>query len=213
VTGEYLFSLVRIAYERELPVYLPPNQIVTGGPRWAYTDKFDVQAKAENPSTATAQQLRQMLQSLLTERFKLKLHRATKEVAGYTLVVAKNGSRLQQSSGADYPQVIGGDPADALRSIGGRNASMRELASSLSNLGLGPVVDKTDLEGRYDFKFSFSREVFGVSGKGESAQTLAPASGPSIFTALEEQLGLRLMSQKVQVEYFVIDSAEKPTEN
>jgi len=212
VTGGYLFYLVRIAYERELTIPLPPDQIVTGGPGWAYTDKFDVHAKAENPSTATERQLQQMLQSLLVERFKLKLHRATKEVQGYALVVSKGGPKLQPSKEEDYPRIIGGDATIALRSTVGRNASMRGLAGSLTNLGLGPVVDQTGLDGRYDFEFSFDRDLLG-NPKGESAPTPAPQSGPSIFSALEESLGLRLVPQKVHAEYFVIDSAEKPTEN
>ena len=90
---------------------------------------------------------------------------------------------------------------------------MRMLAASLTNLGIGNVIDETGLTGRYNFTLTFLRET-GMLAKGERSESpISAAVGPSIFAALEEQMGVKLISQKVRVEYFVIVSAEKPAEN
>jgi hypothetical protein len=135
------------------------------------------------PSAATPEQLSLMLQNLLADRFKLKFHRETREVPGYALVVAKNGPKLKENKNAN------------LNTIMAQKTSMSQLANTLTNLPDNvPVVDKTGLLGFYDF-------------------TLTWEPGESVSAVLQEQLGLKLESQKVPVDFYVIDSAEKPSEN
>jgi len=199
ITAARLTHLMGIAYNI-------PMQRLSGGPDWIGPNRYDIQAKAENPS-ATHQELIQMLQALLADRFKLKFHRETKEVSGYALVVAKNGPKLRDARNSDErPSLnIRGAAIYKFDAVEGKNlnqntitaqkTSMSQLADALTNMpGTGPVVDKTGLTGSYDF-------------------TLAWEPGESLSTVLQEQLGLRLEAQKVPVEFFVIDSAEKPAEN
>lgn len=173
------------------------------GPDWVAmgTERFDVEAKAEDPTKATEAQLLQMLQSLLIERFKLKFHREDKDMQGFALVVAKNGPKLEKAKDDEIEsrlsgslKVREGEPI----TLHGRKCSMQMLANLLSQGGSpnGPVVDETGLPGAYNFKLTWN-----------------DTAGPSIFTAVTEQLGLRLEAQKVPVSFFVIESAQRPTAN
>ncbi len=137
-----------------------------------------------------------MLQALLEERFGLKTHREKKEVAGYALVLAKTGPKLQANAGTVRPFVTypGG--------LEGGPANLDILAGMLARLVGKPVLNKTALEGNYDLKLRYARE-------GDTNSSL-----PSLFTAIQEQLGLKLESQKVPQEILVIDHCERaPTEN
>jgi uncharacterized protein (TIGR03435 family) len=208
-----LVDVISVAYSGELSTSGPPNQWIKGVPDWARSSRFQIQAKAENPSTTTSQQLRQMLQTLLAERFKLKLHRDSIEVAGFALVVAKSGPRLEKAKGEGrvrtYSRV---PPSPALLSLFFQNASMKNLAGTLTTLGLGSVVDQTALQGAYDFTLTFEPQP-GMTGKKPLPTSPEAGSGPSLFTAIEEQLGLKLTPQRVRVDHLVVDSAEKPSEN
>jgi len=166
--------------------------------------RFDVQAKAENPASATRQQLLAMLQNLLVERFQLKFHYVTKEEPGFALVVAKNGPKLRTSTseeekltfigpnGEEVPKPV----SQAIR-VNARKCSMSALKDVVAFAGnLGPGVDKTGLAGVYDFTLSWNDE-----------------DGPSLGTALRDQLGLQVRPEKVPVTRFLLDSAKKPTAN
>jgi uncharacterized protein (TIGR03435 family) len=200
IASARLSHLIAIAYDIRIDK-------IKGGPDWVWgADRFDVEAKAENPSTVTAEQLSSMLQNLLADRFRLKLHRESRQVSGHTLVVAKNGPKLKDAIGDGRSSLrISGAAIfkpDALErrnldqnSIIGQRVTMSQLASALSNLpDGGPVIDQTGLSGPYDFKLSWE-------------------PGESLSSVLQEQLGLRLESQKVPIEVVVIDSAEKPTQD
>jgi uncharacterized protein (TIGR03435 family) len=168
------------------------------GPEWIQrgSDRFDLEAKAENPSTATEQQLLQVLQSVLIERFRMKYHRQEVQQSGYAITVSKNGPKLQTSTagqmGFDGDKPGPGRPA----AMSVRKVSMAWLAEMISGVGPGPTVDKTGLTGEYDFKLSWDENA-----------------GPSLSTAVEEQLGLKLVPQKVTTSLFIVDSAEKPGPN
>src|SRR5262245_52526192 len=210
-TGANLAVLIRTAYARELGSVLPVPQRTRGTQSWP--EDYHVIAKAPNPSTATEQELQEMLKTLLVDRFKLKSHFESKQVGGYALVVAKDGPRLTPSRGDVTPSIVAvAPPSPELFVTVARNASMRGLAGSLSNLNIGPVVDKTGLTGYYDFSLTFEREG-GMSVKGDLPAPTRSGAGPSLFTALQEELGLRLVSEKVKVSVLVVDSADKPTEN
>ncbi len=192
---------------------------VSGGPGWINSDHYDIEAKAEgNPSQ---DQMKLMLQALLQDRFKLALHHDTKELPIYELTVAKGGLKIQPlKPGGCIPldptnpnPTPGKKPFDFCGAMGmGRggfdaaNASMADMARMFS-IPLGrTVVDKTGIAGEFPVHLTFAPdEVAGVPA--------APDAGPSLFTAVQEQLGLKLESGKGPVEVLVIDRVEKPSEN
>jgi len=182
-----------------------PDQI-SGGPSWVESDGFDVDAKASNPK-ATPAQLRQMVQAMLADRFQLQVHRATRELPIYALVQAKGGMKLAVSH--DETGNIGVRIEGPGRVTGVRG-TMAMLAGALSKPLQRQVVDQTGLAGAYTFKLQFTPDK---ARKPNADGDPPPADGPSIFTALEEQLGLALKSTKGPVESIVIDRAVKPAAN
>jgi uncharacterized protein (TIGR03435 family) len=170
------------------------------GPDWLRSEVYDITAKF--PPETPQEQVRMMLQELLADRFKLKLHHEFKEVPVYALVVGKNGAKLQESA----PGTAGGfnmGPGHLM----GRAAAMAALADRLSNASfqLGrPVLDLTGLTGVYEFTLVWAPD----------SAPEADASGPSLFTAVQEQLGLKLEALRGQVGVLVVDSMQRrPTEN
>jgi bla regulator protein BlaR1 len=188
---------------------------ITGGPGWLTTDGWDISAKPEGEMPSGPEggrRIRAMLQTLLAERFKLVVHTETKEMPVYALVVGKNGPRLQVSpEGAKGPSMSSGKGQMKMT-----KGTMAMLAQSLSNQLGRTVFDETGLKGDFDMKLEFAPDQNGpakpVEGP-ENAKVAAESDGPSLFTALQEQLGLRLEGKKGPVQIVVIDKAEKVTEN
>ena len=193
---------------------------LTGGPGWLATDRFDVNAKAEaTTERASPETFRPMLQSLLAERFQLKFHKETKEMPVYALVAGKGPHKMKAS------ETPAGDPQQrGMMRIGRGQASlqgtnMAGLVQLLSQQLGRPVIDKTGIEGRFDVELRWTPEPgqgggpFGGAPPPPEAIAQSDNSGPSIFTAIQEQLGLKLDSTKGPVEIMIIDSATKPTEN
>jgi len=177
-----------------------PSQI-SGGPDWLESDRFEITAKAEQPVGDHI--LMTMLQTLLAERFKLALHRETKPIQAYVLEIGKNGPKLEKGDGH------GAKTDNGRGRIVATNATMDRFAEILSRQMDLPVVNHTGLDGSFNLKLQWTPE---------SVRTAAPVDGPgvdgpSIFTAIQEQLGLRLHAQKVPVEVLVIDHVEKPSAN
>jgi uncharacterized protein (TIGR03435 family) len=231
-TGGTLQMLIESAYGIQ-------DHQISGAPDWLQSERFDIEAKMDS---AVADEIRKldpdqrmaarqhMLQALLADRFKLTIHRETKELPVYALVVAKNGPKLQEAKpDATYPNGIKGP--DGVGRAGMMRMGMGELTAQgvpLANL-LGSlsrqlgrkVVDKTGLTGKYDFMLHWTPDesqgpMFkGTDGGPQGSNAAAPpeSSGPSIFTAIQEQLGLKLESQKGPVEMIVIDHVEKPSQN
>ena len=186
---------------------------VVGGPAWIDTDLYDMNAKAERPSSI--EELHMMLQNLLATRFKLRFHRQTKELPVYALLVDKGGTKLQphQAQSAGDPWI---EPAfESLKMTWhAKFVPMDFFAWRLSLMLDRPVLDQTKLAGGYDFDLSFTREP--PPGLPEGALLNgAPldTSGPTLFEALRQQLGLKLERTKGPVDIMVIDHAEKPGEN
>jgi bla regulator protein BlaR1 len=179
---------------------------VSGGPNWLDSYRVDIQAKAD--AGAKPEQLRAMLQKLLADRFGLGVHRETRELPTYALVVAKSGPKIQQSKDAE------GTPEFRvfMRSrITAKRASLSLLTEALAMLLSRPVSDKTGLQGGFEYKLEWTPDQSQTRGNDDP---LPPdPDRPSIFVALQEQLGLKLESQKGPVEIIVIDRAEKPSEN
>lgn len=181
---------------------------VSGGPGWAGSDPFEILAKAD--ANATPAQIRVMLQSLLAERFKLVLHRDTKDVTVYQLVVSKGGPKLEETAGdPGFIRFLGRGQVD------GQRIPMTGLARYLKTLLGEVVVDKTGLAAKYNFKLAWTPDEgqAGRPGAGPAPGSPAEENGPSIFTALQEQLGQKLDGTKGPVDTVVIDHAEKPSEN
>lgn len=190
---------------------------VIGAPGWTDSDHFDINAKAESSmERITPAQLRPMLKSLLVERFQLKYHEETKELPVYSLVVAKSGAKVKAS---ETPQ--GGAPVPQMMRVGrgqinANGATMAAVARMISQQLGRDVIDNTGLKGNYDVNLEWTPEP-GQGGGGAppppGAVPPADANGPTLFTALQEQLGLRLESTKGPVTVVVIDSIAKPSEN
>jgi uncharacterized protein (TIGR03435 family) len=170
------------------------------GPDWLSSQRFDIVAKA--PSPDTDDQLMAMLQELLAERFKLAIHRETKEGAAYALVVGKNGLKLKEVEAGPEHSTRRGNYLSA------QKMSMSQLADSLSQRVHLPVSNMTGVKGVFDIELKWA------PGEGERRRDGDNADGPSIFTAVQEQLGLKLESRKGPMEIIVVDHAERvPTEN
>jgi uncharacterized protein (TIGR03435 family) len=180
---------------------------ISGGPNWLDTEKYDIQAKAG--SALKVWRMRLMLQSLLAERFRLALHRETKEEPIYELVVAKGGPKIEPAAGAKTP----GHLRVGTGQLTGIAAPISWLTQSLSGNLDRYVVDKTGLNGNYNFTLQWTPDMGQLPQQRPDALPPPDASGPSIFTALQEQLGLQLKSEKGPVETLVIDHAERPSAN
>jgi uncharacterized protein (TIGR03435 family) len=196
---------------------------ISGGPRWANSDRFDVEAKAADRK-AGPDKVRLMLQSLLEDRFKLKLHREIKEASIYALVVGKDGPKMKLSGDQESPTVNGPSPQGALNrgnirygagSLTGNAVAMALFTKMLSGSLDRTIVDKTDLTGRFDLRLQWTPDVGETpfSPGGDLLPPAADSSSISIFAAIQEQLGLKLEPQKGPVEMLVIDSVEKPSAN
>jgi uncharacterized protein (TIGR03435 family) len=200
-TNYTLRSLILLAYS------IPEFQLI-GGPDWIGTLRFDIEAKtADGVRSLGPELILTLLRSLLEDRFQLKVHRETREGAVFNLVVGKNGSKLKEAveNGGHRSGGVGGGPDTA--EITGTGNSIEDLISRLAAQVGRPVIDKTNLTGRFDFKLTFNpRPLVSADSPGQSAAS-------DIFTALQEQLGLKLESGRGPVEVLVIDSASKPTEN
>jgi uncharacterized protein (TIGR03435 family) len=170
------------------------------GPDWIDTERFDIAAKI--PDGAARDQVPLMLQALLADRFKLALHRETKELPMYALVVAKNGPKFKtfESDAGIYSRSNGAHWHVEAK------GSMQRFAEFLSEEAGRPVADQTGLSGLYQMTLDWAAD--------DAVAANDTAAGPSLFTALQEQLGLKLDSTKGPVEMLVIDRAERtPTEN
>ncbi|MBI4906421.1 MAG: TIGR03435 family protein [Acidobacteria bacterium] len=194
------------------------HQIVNA-PGWAAAERYDIRAKAEGlPDRVPPEVLRPMIRALLEDRFQLKTHTDTKELPVYALVVGKNGPKLKKSEGGEQRQMV----RMGRGQINASSVSMAQLAQQLAQALGRSVIDKTELQGSYEVTLEWTPEAghggggpFGGGAPPPNPDAVAGAggSGPTIFTAVQEQLGLRLESSKGPVEILVIDNAAKPSEN
>ncbi|MFT4112458.1 TIGR03435 family protein [Silvibacterium sp.] len=197
---------------------------IEGGPDWMDSRAFNINAKVDDETTArwskmtqpeVDEERRRLTQSLLTDRFQLKFHHETREMPALVLRIAKGGSKLQ----IPRPEhdLEAGTPHSRINFFGegnmeGHSALMSNLIRSLAaepEIAGRPVVDKTGLTGGYDFTLRWTSDDPGS----RAAATDTNTQWPSLFTALEEQLGLRLTSEKQPIDVIVVDSVEMPSEN
>jgi uncharacterized protein (TIGR03435 family) len=173
---------------------LPPER-VTGGPKWLDSDRYDIQAKTPRGSSTADSVQRARIQTLLTDRLHLRVHRETKNESVYFLRVAKSGLRMEP---------------DSSRSGKGSVLPWSMIVMELSRIVGRPVIDQTGLKGAWHFGVRYTTEDGTPTARGVAA---GPDPGPSIFTAVREQLGLKLDAGKAPVDSLVIDSIERPSGN
>ena len=206
-TNASLRELITFAYE------IHPRQ-VTGGPAWLETEKYDLVARADVEGMPSYKQLRTMLRKLLADRFQLNFHREQKELTVYTIVPGKTGPKLTSSDGDPN-----GLPSLGFRGLGSlyaRNANMSDFAGLMQTLVLDrPVVDRSGVSGRYDFTLNWTADESQFGGRpGQAPHRPANADvPPDLYTAIQQQLGLKMESARLPVEVLVIDRVEKPSDN
>ncbi|HVW11831.1 MAG TPA: TIGR03435 family protein [Bryobacteraceae bacterium] len=199
---------------------------LSGGPGWVGTERFDIMAKPEaaegapeppDPRNMTEDQRkirdkewRERVQDLLSERFGLVIHKETKEEQIYHLVVAKGGSKLTEVATPGPRQGMSMNRGRAQ----GFAATIQMLADNLASTVGRPVVDMTGLTGKYDWKLEWTPDSgMAVPGPDNPQPQSGDAPGPTIFTAVQEQLGLKLETAKGPVDTWVIDKIDHPTDN
>jgi uncharacterized protein (TIGR03435 family) len=200
-------GLITLAYN------LHPKQL-TGGPEWLTTDHFDLDVLPDHEGLPSLEQARGIVRKLLTDRFGLKFHEDTKELSVYVLSVAKGGPKFTKSaSDPSSPPGLGGPPGRMMV----RNASMEEFAEVMQGTLDRPVVDQTGLKDRYDFQFRWTPDESQYGGRvpppNGGDNTPAADAPPPLFTAIQEQVGLKLEAMKAPAKVMVIESVEKPSAN
>jgi uncharacterized protein (TIGR03435 family) len=192
---------------------LHPRQLV-GAPDWVEKDKYDVVGKPDGVGQPNLKQWKTMFQKLLVERFHLTFHNDKKELSVYALTVGKNGPKMAKSQ-AD-PNGVPGLFFRGLGVLPAQNATMADFAGVMQSAVLDkPVVDQTGIAGRYDFTLTWTPDESQFGGLGARVPPPADnvAAPPDLYTAIQEQLGLKLVSTKAPVDVLVIDHVEKPSSN
>ena len=200
--GTTFIDLFKYAYN------VNPNQVV-GGPEWLRTEKFDVVADPETEKRPSSDQMKALVQQLLVERFHVQMHHGQKLLSVYALVKTADTPKLKESAGnpAGIPTVFY-NPHGEL-SVG--NATMANFATFLQRFVLDrPAVDQTGIPGRFDLELRWTPD-----GADAKANDMTPdsAATPGLFTAIKEQLGLKLEAKKAETDVFVIDRVDQPSEN
>ncbi len=182
---------------------------VNGGPSWVRSDGYDIVAKFDQPENApklsnemSLAQTNSRLRNLLVERFSLKMHEETKELPIYSITLGKNGHKLKSvdPGSGEGMSVNQNNSSGTMRC---NRVTLKSFGDSLGNILGRPVVNETGLDGTFDFDLTWSADLNSTADQGS----------PSIFTVLQEQLGLKLESKKGPVRVYVIEQVEWPTEN
>jgi len=227
ITNLTVGTLIRMAYGSEA---IQTQRQIVGGPAWIDTDRFDIAAKTTLTLAPRDDLFRVLVRSVLEDRFHIKLHREQREIPIFSLVLANKdgnlGSSMKPSDGKCYGRrnpPPPGTPFNPTTFCGNRGGSgdmtytgqtIQEIAINLATYAAiaRPVVDRTGLQGSYDLHLLFV-PAFINSENGTPVANPAADSGPNVFTALVEQAGLRLQSERGPVEHIVIDSVERVSDN
>lgn len=212
-----LGDLISFAYE------VQAKQIVNA-PDWLDRDRYDIDAVPEQEGVPNPAQLRIMIRKLLADRFKLSFHHDQRDMSAYVLSVGKEGSKLKKTQLNGQLPGIGMGPATGGITLRIRNAKISDFTGFLQILVLDrPVVDKTALPDRYDFECTFSPDdsqfgghppQFPRQGNGDSGSAdTAAQTAPSLYDAIQQELGLKLSAEKTAVDVIAIDHVEKPSAN
>lgn len=183
---------------------------VSGGPSWIENDRFDVTGRPQAEGVPNREQFRELIKSLLADRFKLAVHTEKKDLPAYVLTVGNRGHKLTQNT--SNPNGLPVTVRTGLGAISAVNANMGHFAALLQATSVldRPVVDRTGLPGRFDFMLNWTPDQSPSSAAPTTPDASAP---PGFFTAIQEQLGLRIETQTATVDVIVIDRVEKPSDN
>jgi len=204
------FTLMRLLME----AYDVQDYQILNAPQWAHNDRYDVMLTPDTQEVAfdPAMGVRQMfgyisrqrlrLRSVLKDRFGVVLREETREMPSYSLTVAKGGSKLKPATEGGTPRMNVSRGNGVVKAVG-TSMILKVMTDGLTRELKSPVINETGLDGEYDFTLEW----------GDDRATAESSSGPSIFTAIQEQLGLKLDSKKGPIPVFVVEKAERPTEN
>jgi uncharacterized protein (TIGR03435 family) len=193
--------------------------LLSGGPDWIRRDGFDIAAKMPADSrdytlmqfqNGQAPELQRMLQALLAERFRLKVHRENRQLPVFALTVGNKGAKFKKAEPSERPLVAFGPPAqvngEEMVKLIVQNGSIQQLTDLLSIFMDRPVLNQTGLTGKYDFTLVYEANA-------DAPGAMTAVTGPQLFTALQEQAGLKMEATKGPVEVLIIDHVEKPSAN
>jgi len=178
------------------------------GPKWIDSDRYDLEAKIAGDVPTSRTQLRSMLQRLLADRFGLSVHRESKEMSVYMLEADKGDTKLQPARHPDRPVMF---RVFQRRQITAENAPLEHLTETLTWILGRPVLDRTGLEGSFDYKLEWSPDETQL--RSQEAPPETDGNVPSLAAALQQQVGLRLVSRKGPVDLIIVEKAERPREN
>ncbi len=193
--------------------YNLPNGLISGGPAWIDTDSYDVVAVTPGEVRPSQGEQMKMLRQLLKERFQIEFHWEKKTMAAYLLSVDKDGVKFKSSEGdkEDQPALLNSIFPDHVE-MPAKNASIGDFASLLQRSVLErPVVDRTGMAGRYDFKLEWAAD--GSQFGGMLPAAAEPPKHPDLYAAVRQQLGLRLEAGRAAVDTMAVERAERPSEN
>ena len=197
IHGQTITSLMMFAYS------IDKHQVVDA-PDWARTDRFDIEGTTDTPGEPNLHQQQEMLQKLLADRFQLKFHHEKRELPVYFIQIAKGGPKLKPPANPDAE-------ADQDASGHGTETTVTITTATMADFILGmqfffdrPLVDQTGIPGRHDFTLRYTYD---------EAHATDPNAPPGLFTAIQEQLGLKLNAVKAPIDVFVIDHIERPSAN
>jgi uncharacterized protein (TIGR03435 family) len=223
--GRFTATNVSLKNIMQYDAYGIPGSRILDGPKWLDSTKFDIQAKMDDsaadrlrtlPRDQRRLETQAMFQQLLADRFKLAVHWETRELPVYALVVARKGPKLQPAKDSSEGTKLSSNDSRSGLQLTAKGLTLPQLAETLTGAlsrELGhDVIDKTEIKGRYDLTLKWTQDA-GASPIATTGAAASADSGPSIFTAVQEQLGLKLEPAKAPVQVLVIDHAEMPSEN
>jgi len=188
------------------------NNLIAGGPGWMDTQQFNIEAVTPGDVRPLRLEQMRMLRALLVERFGLKFHRQEKEFAIYALSVAKGGPKLQAAAKPDDPPQLVGVVYPGKIEVPAKSVTMDDFVAMLQRATLDrPTVNRTGLTGKYDFDLYWAPDETQYGGQVPVAAADAPS--PPLFTAVQEQLGLKLEATRGMVSAMVVDAVERPSAN
>lgn len=225
--NEVISNIPPVGYRTVLPMitvlklvsfaYDVHDEQVVDAPKWIGSETFDFVGVSDTPGRPDVKQLKTMLQKMLVDRFQLKFHWEQREMSAYVLVLGKKGAKLGRSKEDPHgsPTFFIKANGAASRTLTAKNVGLAELSNMLqSNVMDRPVVDQTGLEGAYDFVLTWAPDDSQFIQYGARAAGASGASDvPGIFTAMQEQLGLKLSAEKTIVPVMVVDRVEQPSPN